>query len=200
MYQLSILLIGRMHGSNHAAIFAVIQQTYTMALGLVVMIAQPLWPALSDAKARHDRKWAMDAYRKVLLFAMIYSFVFFLVMIVAGHEIFNIWYHHKISISPSISFFVGLYFVFAVWEYVHYNILIGMNKLVIPAVMMVARSILMLAIAPFMINKLGDVGLSISLCIAQAALTAWAFPILVKKALALENFTDVQHTLTKTSS
>jgi O-antigen/teichoic acid export membrane protein len=188
MYSCSIVLIGRMHGPKSAAMFAVLQNACNTALGMVVMLAQPLWPALNDAKARQDRVWALSASRRIIIYGMTYAGLFGCAMAFFGHEIFKIWYHGRINITLPIQIFFGLYFVLAVWEYVHYNILIGMNKIYIPAGLMVLRSILMLSIAPFMITKFGNVGLSISLCLAQITLSTWIFPILVNRALSKDSF------------
>ena len=188
MYSCSVLLIGRMHGPQSAATFAVLQQACNTALGTVVMFVQPLWPALNDAKSRSDRGWAVRASSKVTLFSMAYALAVGLVMAVFGHEIFKIWYHSRIDITEPLQICFGLYFVLAVWEYVHYNILIGMNNLLVPAVLMAVRSVVMLAMAPFLIDRFGDVGLAAALCLAQVLLSTWIFPLLVKRALSPTGF------------
>jgi O-antigen/teichoic acid export membrane protein len=188
MYACGTLLIGRMDGAKSAALYAVLQQGYTMGLGVVGMFLGPLWPALNDAKARGDRKWAIGTFRRVILFGMLYAGLFGGSVALFGHKIFNIWYHSRIDVHGPILYFYGLYFILAIWENVQYTVLVGMNSLKIAAIVMIARSFLMLAIAPFLINKFGDVGLSSAMCIAQLALSAWIFPILTRRALSEEAF------------
>jgi O-antigen/teichoic acid export membrane protein len=183
-HQFSIVLAGRLLDTHSAATFAAVMTMFVLLFGLVSMLGVPLMPAIADSIAQRDIEWIRRTYWRFLSYSMLCALVLGGLWMAGGRLVLRLLYGPVVEPSQALMFECGMYFVLSVWEYVHYVVLIGLNRIRLPAVLYASRSALMAMLGPFCIVRWGAEGALGLLCVTVAALTAGTYAILTRKAIA----------------
>jgi len=179
-HQYTVILVGRAESTQITTTFAVMMNVFILAFGLVTMLAIPLWPAIADSVTRGEIDWAHLAYRKMLLYSMLYSLAVCLGLILFGPIAFPIWFSADVNPNSRLLLLAGVYFVLDTWEYVHFMVLIGLKQIWRPSVLYLLRSLMAVLIAPALIGRFGESGAFAALSFSILMTTAWAMPYLVR--------------------
>jgi O-antigen/teichoic acid export membrane protein len=184
LQQLGVILIGWMLDVYAVATYAVMMHLFLLAMSVVTMQAQPLWPALADAIERGELAWVSVTCRRTLRLSIAYAAAIALVVSTCGRGLVRAWYGPAVAPDLALQVSFGVYFVLNVWEYLHYTILLGFREVWVPSCALFAQGVLMILLALALIPRLGPAGASVSLCVATALVDAWLFPLLVRRAMA----------------
>jgi O-antigen/teichoic acid export membrane protein len=154
-----------------------------LGVGLVNMVAVPLWPSVAHADAASDREWVVRAYhvlRRLAVAAGIAGAVGIVAVLplVAG-PVFG----------DSVSFDLGLtipfaaLFIVACWGMLHAFVLFGLGSALWVGVLTVVQGIIGLIILIVTVEALGASAIGISSLIAALAVTAWLLPRILYRRL-----------------
>ena len=182
-HQVPVILVGRTLDTLVTATFAAVMSVFMMGFGMVSMVAVPLWPAIADSLTRGEIAWARGAYRKLLFYSMLYAVLVGAVLMIAGRPVLRLWFGQGINPSESLMALLGFYFVLAMWEYVHYMVLVGLKQIRVPSLIYLGRSLLTVVLVSLLIPKRGSEGAIIGLCMSVLLVTSWSFPYLTHLAL-----------------
>lgn len=178
--QFPIIAVGRALDPLATATFAALLNAFTISFGLVTMLAAPMLPAMADSMARREVTWAHKAYVKLVSVSMIYASLVGVGFAVIGQWIFLLWFGQSINASRSLVTWLGLYCVLAMWEYVHYVVLMGLKQIRIPSVIFLARSLLAVALMLVFVRIWAGNGVMIGLCLSVIVVTGWSFPYMAR--------------------
>jgi len=182
-HQVPVVIVGRTLNTLATATFAAVMNVFMIGFGMVSMVAIPLWPAISDSVARGEVSWVRKAYHRLLSYSMLYAVLVCVVLILAGRPIMRLWFGQGIDPSQSPMAWLGFYFVLAMWEYVHYMVLVGLKRIRVPSLIYLGRSLLTVVLVSLLIPKWGNEGAIIGLCMSVLLVTSWSFPYLTHLAL-----------------
>lgn len=183
-HQFSVVLAGRFLDTHSAATFAAVMSMFVLLFGLVSMLGVPLMPAIADSIGQRDIEWIRRTYWRFLSYSMVCAVVIGVAWMAGGRLVLRLLYGPVVEPSQVLMVECGIYFVLSIWEYVHYVVLIGLNRIRLPAVLYASRSALMAVLGPFCIVRWGAEGGLGLLCVAVAALTAGTYALLTRKAIA----------------
>ena len=180
-HQLPIILIGRVAMPQEAAVFAAAMNLFMISLGPVSMFAIPLWPAVSDSLARNDLRWATRIFTKLMRYSVVYGSLVALGFGIAGSRILRMWFGGALQPKMSLMLLIGAYSFLAIWEYIHFMFLIGLNKIGRASGIYALRSALGLAAVLAVLKPWGGPGVCAALCASVLALTGWMYPRLIRQ-------------------
>lgn len=183
-HQYIVVLVGRMTTAQITSTFAIVVNVFMLAFGMLSMIAIPLWPAIADSLGRGDALWAQRAYRKTLVYGLLYGCVFAFTFSLIGKQILALWFGPAVMPSSTLLWLTGLYFVVDTWEYIHYTILIGLRRIWAPSLIYLCRSVLTVLAAPHLIRSFGESGAMIALLLSVVLITGPILWVLVRKEFA----------------
>lgn len=124
-----VWIIGRTSGPSNVALFGVFSSLTVMQLGFVVMLSTPTWPAVAEAIAREDYKWARTAAKRLYLYGAGFSICSALGLFVLGPWLLPLWLGKEFSsISRVLLGFYGLYFIAHVWRHLNHALMIGTGQ------------------------------------------------------------------------
>jgi O-antigen/teichoic acid export membrane protein len=178
-------------GSTEAtSFFGAVYKAISLAGAVVVIITQPLWPAITDAIAHHDIGWIKRSYAKVRLFITIYSIAVAIVMIAGGPWIFQHLTHINAVGSSMLFILLGVYFVANNWTHLFYTTMMGMNVIWQVVAVLLLENLLMLILGIVLVPGLGVSGMALAYLGASLVLPVWLLPRLMNKTM--EKFSTVQ--------
>ena len=180
---LIIILTGRIIGPAASARIGIMIQIVGLGMGFIVMISQPLWPAVTDAVTRGERQWVHNAYRRTLNIMMVYSCLVGCVIALGGNILVFYWFGSKVVPSFWLHFLFGIDFILEAWLYIHYIFLMGLGWIRIASILILTRSLITFILAFILIPHFGIVGASFAMVLPTLLLTSWTMPREFKIAL-----------------
>jgi O-antigen/teichoic acid export membrane protein len=122
-------LVGRTGGPSAVALFGIFITLTVMQLGFVVMLSTPTWPAVAEALARSDHKWAQKAAKRLYLYGSGFAICSALGLLILGPWILPLWLGKEFSnISRMLLAGYGLYFIAHVWRHLNHAMMIGTGQ------------------------------------------------------------------------
>ena len=182
-YDFCILLAGRIHGPAASAKIAIMIQIITLGMGLVAMISQPLWPAITDAVTRNEYLWVKRIYLRTIKIIMIYACIVGCLIGFGGNLIVTYWFGPKVAPPLGLHLLIGLDFILEVWVHMHFIFLIGVGRIKNASIYIIIRGILTLPVALYTIPKFGIPGVGVALVLPLILLTTWTLPHELNSAL-----------------
>ena len=110
-YMLDNILALQILGAAASAQMAIVQRVCLAALGLLIVIAQPLWPAFVEAAARGDRRWMVSALARGSMLVTGAAVVGSVVMIVFGRPLLAFWLKRDIGIDQPMLWTMAFWIV-----------------------------------------------------------------------------------------
>ena len=124
------LIISHVGGGPAAvAVFDILERLLIMVFGFVVMFTFPLWPALSDAAARHDFAWIRSARKRLYLLAAAYAVLFTSGVTLLGDWAIELWLGDPVPLGRVTLLVFGFYVSMHVWHHVHHIFLAGLDAI-----------------------------------------------------------------------
>ncbi len=173
------------HLSSTAAtdFFGVVFKAISLAGAVVVIITQPLWPAITDAIAHRDIGWIKRSYAKIRVFITIYSTAVAIVMIAGGPWIFRHLTHIDAVGSSTLFILLGVYFVANNWTHLFYTVMMGMNVIWQVVAVLILENLLMIILGVVLVPHLGVPGMALAYLAASLVLPVWFLPRLMNRVI-----------------
>jgi O-antigen/teichoic acid export membrane protein len=182
-YDLSIIISGRIIGPAASARVGIMMQAVTLGMGLVAMISQPLWPAITDAATRGEKEWIYNAYKRAIKMMMAYACLVGCVLGLGGRILVFYWFGPKVVPPFWLHFLFGIDFILEVWFHIHYIFLMGLGRIRKASILILTRSLVTFPLAIFSISHFGIAGAAFALVLPMLLLVSWTMPREFKIAL-----------------
>jgi len=179
----SVYWVGRTVGPTDGGLMALCVMILNVSGSALLMLTQPLWPAVRDAVTRDDLAWVRSAYRRTIGQVMIYVVLASLIIAVSGGYLARHWVKLGADIDMHSQWFLGLYFLLVAWEHLNYSFLIGLGHQWYAALTYTAGASLMLVCALAIVGGMGLSGMLMAMCAGPLLTTAWLYPLRIAKLL-----------------
>jgi O-antigen/teichoic acid export membrane protein len=110
-YLLDNVIALQLLGAAASAKMLIAQRVCVAATGLLMVVAQPLWPAFVDAAARGDRHWIYRALARGSLLMTGAAVAGSGIVVVFGSALLKLWLKTDIGIDQSMLWVMGLWIV-----------------------------------------------------------------------------------------
>jgi len=110
-YMLDSMIALQLLGAAAAAQMLIVQRICIAAMGLLMVVAQPLWPAFVDAAARGDRRWIFRALAGGSLLVTTAAIAGSSVLVFLGPMFLKFWLKTNIGIDQSLLYVMGFWIV-----------------------------------------------------------------------------------------
>ncbi len=186
-YNLATNLVGRAGGPADAAAYSVLVSLCIMALGFVVMVTTPTWPAVVDARARGDLAWVRAAARRLYAFALAVGLAALVALAGVGTLLLPLWLGDEFrDIGRATLCAFGVYFLAHVWRHVNHVLLMGIGEVGVLARVQLVESGLVLVPVWAGLSAWGLAGAFWGMAGAIALITGWLLPRIFWGALRLD--------------
>lgn len=179
--QLGFLWLAYVAGPSAAVPLGVMLRLHLAAFGAVVLVTQPLWPAVADAVAHHDSGWARRAYRRVSWATVTYAAVYAVGVASIGSFLIQLWTGTHVQVPPLMLVLFGLYFVVAVWAHVNAITLVGLGKVWLAAAVLCVDAAVSTLGAVLLMAQFRGTGVILSLLIATSLVSGILLPVAVRR-------------------
>jgi O-antigen/teichoic acid export membrane protein len=180
----SVYWVGRRMGPIAAAQMSVLTTILNVLGSLLIMITQPLWPAIQDATVRNDRAWVLRTYLRISKHLMIYVGIAALVIAAAGDHITHLWIRSTTPVSGVSQILLGFYFLLLAWEHLNYSFFIGLGRYWFASISYSAGAVIMLTNSTWLVTAYGLSGMLAAMCSGPFFVTAWIYPMRLRTLLA----------------
>ena len=180
---LSLVLASGSIASSEIAAVGILLQLQALGLGLVSMVAIPLWPSVAHADATSDREWVVRAYHRLrritVAVGLLGAFGIVVILPIIARPLFG----------ESVSFDLGLtvpfaaLFVLACWGMSHAFVLFGLGAAGPVGILTIVQGVLGLAILVLMADWLGAAVVGISALVSALLVTSWTLPMILFRRL-----------------
>ncbi len=110
-YMLDNVIALQLLGAAAAAKMLISQRICIAAMGLLMVVAQPLWPAFVDAAARGDRHWIFRALARGSLLVTCAAVAGSSIIVLFGPTLLSIWLRADIGIDQSMLWVMAIWIV-----------------------------------------------------------------------------------------
>lgn len=145
-YQMVNFLIIRNFGPENVTEYNIAFKLFNSLFMVWGILINPLWAAVTDAKAKGDWNWIKQSERKYLKLSIVF-FVAGLIVLLASDLIYNIWVGDNVSISFSMSFTIYIYNMVLIFGSLFVNILNGLGELKVQAISSVISPLVFLLVS-----------------------------------------------------
>jgi O-antigen/teichoic acid export membrane protein len=182
--QVSAYVVGYIGGPNEVAVFSVMLRLVVILGGTVVMVTQPVWPALTEALHRGDLAWGLSRAKWLVLGLSLYATSMGFIVAVLGKQLVELWMGAEIAPTGTLLALTGAYFAVVVWNHVHYTLLVAMGETWFPARILATEACLMMILCALLVPKYGAEGGMVALLAAGLVVTGWRMPLSVRRHVA----------------
>jgi O-antigen/teichoic acid export membrane protein len=173
---LSLVIASGSVTAEQLAPIGILFQLQALGVGVVNMVAIPLWPSVAHADAASDHQWVVRAYRALRWMAiavgLLGAFGIIVILPAAAVPLFG----NSVSFDIGLTVPFGALFVVACWGMLHAFVLFGVGSALSVGVLTVVQGLLGLAVLVATIGILGPSAVGISALVAALAVTTWALP------------------------
>lgn len=173
----SVYWVGRLIGPLAAAQMSVFTTILSVSGSMLIMLTQPLWPAIQDAIVRNDTAWVRRSYFRISKHLMIYAGLAALALAVAGNYVTHIWLKSTVAASGASQILLGFYFALLAWEHLNYSFLIGLGRYWFASLAFSSGALIMLANSTWLVTLFGVSGMLAAMCSGPFLVTAWMYPM-----------------------
>ena len=180
----SIYWAGHELGPAGAAQMSVMMLVITLSGSMLIIVTQPLWPAIQHAVLHDDLMWVHRAYRRVLRNLVPYTVLGALTLALGGEYILNFWLNSGVTINLATRLLWGLYFFLIAWEHICHTMLMGFNRFWFSSICYLIGALVMLITSVILCRLIGITGIFVGLCLGPLTLSVWLFPREIRRMLA----------------
>ena len=132
-YQMVNFLIIRHFGPENVTEYNIAYKLFNALFMVWGILINPLWAAVTDAKAKGDWNWIKQSERKYLKLCVLFIFAGIIVLF-ASDFIYDFWVGDNVSISFSMSLTIFIYNMVLIFGSLFVNILNGLGELKVQAI------------------------------------------------------------------
>ena len=181
--QYPIVLLGIYYGPESSAILSIMMQLVALSGSLLILVTQPLLPAIRDAALRNHFSWIGSIYTKTILLSVLLMLLSFTSIILFGDLIASFILRHQFTSSVLTRLLWALFLVIVGWEHICYTYMIGIGKIKQATFLYSIGAFFMLISLHIMIPYYAINGVLFSLCLGPLLFTAAPFHIIIKKVV-----------------
>ncbi len=174
-YILDSVLALYLLGSAASAQMAIVQRVVVAALGLLMVVAQPLWPAFIDAAARGDRRWIFRALARGVTLVMVCAVAGSAVLVLFGVPLLKLWLKSDVGIDQSLLWAMAFWIVSLALVRVQMLLLNALRIMRFQILMFLVTTSIALALKFFLAPRYGVAGILTA--------TAVTFPAIILPAV-----------------
>jgi O-antigen/teichoic acid export membrane protein len=175
--QFGVLVLAASSTKESVALGGLILRGSTMAAGVVVLVTTPLWPALTDAVARRDLRWARQAFWRLPAVLMAYASLVAVAIVVGLEWALDLWTGQRLTIDLPLRLCLAAYFMAGVLSHIYAIFLIGLGQLRFTALILLGEAVIVAALEIVLIPALGVTGYVAALFVGTALVSAWVLPV-----------------------
>jgi O-antigen/teichoic acid export membrane protein len=139
-HYLPIILSGRSHDADYAAVFSAAMQFVLLSSAFLAMFTIPLRPSITDAIARNDMLWLRKAVTYMLLGGGVVALASICLIVLFGEAFFRRWLGDSVVPSRPLLASMGCYFALITWENLCATVLIATDRIALLSGVYVLRS------------------------------------------------------------
>jgi O-antigen/teichoic acid export membrane protein len=155
------------------------------------MFTQPLWPAIQDARVRNDTAWVHRAYTRISKHLMPAFGIAAMIIALAGNYISHIWIKSAIAPAGATQILLGFYLLLLAWEHLNYSFLIGLGYYWFASLSYLSGALIMMLNSLWLVAVFGVPGMLAAMCAGPLLVTAWIYPIKLKRLFVVRSATLV---------
>ena len=183
IYQWPIYLMAHSRPTRESAAFAISLQAVLLPLSLLFGMVQPFWGTVAEAKARGDDAWVRRQVRMLRQAGVALGLICAAVFAAWGNQALRIWLGKDIELSWSLRLCAGTYLALAIWEYLHFLLLLGVGRIREGSTILFVRAASFALLAPALIVCGGGTWVWAGLCCSVALYPAWRMPRVLRDAM-----------------
>lgn len=158
-------------------------QLQALGVGLVSMVAIPLWPSIAHADAASDREWVIRAYRKLRGVTVGIGLLGAIGIVAVLPAVAVPLFGKSVSFDLALTLPFAALFVLACWGMLHAFVLFGLGSARAVGMLTIAQGALGLAILVLTIEMLGPSAVGISAFASALAVNSWILPVILLRRL-----------------
>lgn len=183
LFESEPLLLIRFASPASVTAYNVALRPFALSNSLFGFIAQPLWAAYGNAKARFDLPWIKKTHSRVLRLYWRFYLPFFVLIIAGGPLLLRLWVGGVSAPGRLLLILVGLYFGIRMRTDLNATLVNGLDAMRPEAVAAIAHALITVTLNVFLISRYGVFGLPIANFLGYAMVSAWALPLIARRAL-----------------
>lgn len=181
--QFPVWFAGRFVGLDTASTMYAMMQVISISGSFVLIISQPLMPAVADAFIKSDSSWLYKSYRNVFVLSAIYAFFASFLIFFFGNDVLTILLRQHVYIEYKTRFLWALIFIIFAVEHIGYVFLTGMGKLKKATLLYSISAFCVLVIIISDFNDATLVSILFAMCISPLIFTVFTYPIMTRKVI-----------------
>jgi O-antigen/teichoic acid export membrane protein len=168
LFAMSNIIISKLFGPEQVTPYNISYRYFTLINMLLAILVQPLWTAVTDAKAKGDTEWIKVSLKKTEQILFMLGIVL-LLMLAVSKFIYAIWIGSDVEIPFELSTVNALYVFIIITSTAYSYFLNGMGILRIQVINTIIVAMLFVPICYIVSSWLGIIGVPISMCIMNSS-------------------------------
>ena len=181
------LVIAQIKGADAVAAYAVPGRMFSMANGVISLIAFSLWPAFAEASARSDRAWIRKCFQRIVLASVGLALAASVVLAIAGNKILAVWVGPQMHASPALLVWFALQCVVLAYLQPLSVLLNGLSEFRLQVKLAIAMAALNLTLSIVCVKIFGIAGAAMGTVISSLLVQVFPISIRVSSLLASPN-------------
>lgn len=173
VYQWPIYYIARVGGAVEAASYSVWVQMALLPITMTFSMIQPLWGSITDAISAGDTQWVAGQIRRARICVLLFGLVAIIGNTLFGQIALALWLRRPMAFPASIRMLMGMYVASAVWEYLHFVILLGVDRLPVSTRIVLQRALVFAVSVPILLRIGGNGAIWLGLCASTFGWSCW---------------------------
>lgn len=162
LYQSTNIIISHISGPEAVSQYNIAYKYLGISTMVYNIILTPLWPAFTDAYALKDYAWMNRIYKKMcLVYLMVLSGI--IVLIALSPYLYHLWVGDKIGIPFEITVCLGIFLAINSWDSLQVYMINGVGAVKLQTYVVLIGLIFHIPLALFLGNKLGVIGVVLSM-------------------------------------
>ena len=150
-FQMMNFIILRYYGASDVAAYNIAQKYFNVVYMLWGIVLTPLWAATTNAIAKEDYQWIINAAHKCLKLFLLFSLIMILLLLFSS-MVYSIWIGDKVFIPFSLSFWMMLHNMVLMFGSTFVYILNGAGLLRVQTMASLFSPLIFLAISYLLIS------------------------------------------------
>ena len=181
--QYTVFSVGHTSGLRVAAYFSCMMQVIAIAGSILILVTQPLLPAITDARMRFQYDWIKAANKRVLI--MLCPLIIFSAIIIGmlGNSIISILLKRLVLLSDKELWLWAVFFILVAWEHIGYIFLVGLGRLPLATGLYLSGALIMLLALHCKIFGSGISGVFAAMCLGPLCSTVFIYPWIIRRLI-----------------
>ena len=172
--QTPYIIIARTLGAAAVPLFAIPYQLFYSAFAVLNTIANPLWPAYAEAKAKGDHLWIRRVHWRIMRESMILAILGFSLLGLLSTWFITMWAGPEYIPSTGFVGVLILLFIQWSWNYVFVVLLTGLGLIRERTVIILCFGVLNVIVSTVLTNHIGMNGIAVGMFTTMLLTVTWS--------------------------